>query len=96
MIKIPALKINQQGLDPDSKPVTLYITSMTLNQLKQLVKVDDWTPDTPLGYQRPVVDRRVKELSRYLEREQGIFPTSILLGTRELDSPPIEFTEGDS
>lgn len=56
----------------------------------EISKVDWWTPDQTDGYQRPLVSKRISEISWYLIKEEGVFPTSILLSIR---SPKVKFDE---
>jgi DGQHR domain-containing protein len=88
-MEVPALRITQQPNESEGAGVTLYVTAMTLTQMKPHVSVDTWSPSNPEGYQRPLVERRLREVSKYILEEQGIFPTSILVGTRPSDAPKI-------
>jgi DGQHR domain-containing protein len=90
MDRLPAIRISQQPAAEDAPPLTLFITSMTLEQLSRYAKVDMWTPANAEGYQRPLVERRLRDLAKYIQEEQGILPTSILVGTRPEDDPKIE------
>ena len=91
MDKICALRIVQKGLGQEgSDGLTLYIAAMTLAQLRNHAKVDMWSPSNSEGYQRPLVDRRLRELARYVQEEEGILPTSVLVGTRPDDQPQVE------
>ena len=96
MEKISALRIVQRGLEGEeeggSEGLTLYIAGMTLAQMSKYAKVDMWSPDNSEGYQRPLIDRRLRELAKYIQEEEGILPTSVLVGTRTGDEPRIEPT----
>ena len=76
--KIPALKIEQKG-------VTMFVTALPLGELRKHAKVDYWRPDNEEGYQRPLVDRRLAEVAKYVTAEQGVLPTSILACVRDND-----------
>lgn len=98
MEKVPALRIVQGGMGEDSASVTIYVTALTLGQLRNHAKVDKWTPDNEGGYQRPLEERRLRAVARYVVEDQGILPTSVLLGTRPQDSPsvrPVDFPSED-
>src|SRR4051812_29412357 len=97
-MQVPAMRIVQEGVTPGSA-VTIYVTAMTLEQMRSHVKVDQWSPSNPSGYQRPLVERRLREVAKYVLEEQGVFPTSILVGTRPQDQPRITasgFKEGEA
>jgi DGQHR domain-containing protein len=85
MDRIPALRITQGKPDGESRLITIFVTAMTLSQLQKYTDVDAWAPDNPEGYQRPVVERRLREIARYVLEGKGVLPTSILLGTRPLE-----------
>jgi len=63
---------------------------MTLSQLDKYTDIDAWSDNNPSGYQRPVVASRLKQIAKYVLEEQGVLPTSILLGTRPDDETPIQ------
>lgn len=88
MLRVPALRIEQKG-------VTLYVTAISYGELRKYAKVDYWRPDNTEGYQRPLVDRRLAEVSKYVQQEQGVLPTSILLCARDEDKVKITFEPGD-
>jgi len=91
MIQAQALRITQKGVGSQADTVRLYVTAITLGQLRNFVAVDRWSPDNPEGYQRPPIDRRLREVAKYILEEQGILPTSVLLGTRPEDPVPIQY-----
>ena len=90
MATIPAIKIKQGGLVPGGEPTVLYVTALSLSLLRKHMSVDRWSPSNPDGYQRPLVDRRLREIAKYVQEEQGVLPTSVLVGTRPEDLPRIE------
>ena len=86
-LELPAIKIAQIGWRTSSerKEVTLYITRMTARELidESIVKVDRWDANTnPEGYQRPLSEYRRRQILDYLLKEEGVFPTSVLLNVR--------------
>ena len=91
MESVPAIRMYQKGLGVEGDDeVTLYVGVMTLGQLRKHAKVDMWSPSNPDGYQRPLVDRRLRELARYVQEEQGVLPMSVLVGTRPDDEPTVQ------
>ena len=79
MFQIPALKIEQKG-------VAIFVTALPLGELRKHMRVDYWGPDNDEGYQRPLVDRRLSEVAKYVNEEEGVLPTSILVCVRHDDS----------
>ena len=75
MFSLLALHFRQNDFD-------LYATSMTTAQLATVCTVDRWNPSRDIAYQRPELRRRFTEIARYLQREEGVLPTSILLSAR--------------
>jgi DGQHR domain-containing protein len=86
MFKTPALRIQQKG-------VTQYVTAAPLRELRKHCRVDYYRPDNPKGYQRPLVDRRLAEVAKYVTDEAGVLPTSILVCAREEDPIKVAFEE---
>ena len=82
MDRIPALRISQGSPQEEGGKVTIFVTAMTLGQLQHYTNIDSWSPSNPDGYQRPVVERRLKEIAKYVLEDKGVLPTSVLLGTR--------------
>ena len=91
MTQVYALKITQRSADGEGEPVALYVTALSLKDLRLHTQVDRWSPANVEGYQRPPVDRRLRDVAKYVTEEYGILPTSVLLGTRSDDREPIEF-----
>jgi len=60
----------------------LYITIMKASDLLSYAKIDRWSENNPLGYQRPLLERRVAKATNYLLFEDKVFPTSILINVR--------------
>ena len=91
MDKVPAMRITQRGFGEGGEEISLLVTTLPLHRLKEYVSVDDWTPANKNGYQRPPVERRLREVAKYVEEEEGILPTSILLATRPGDEYHLQF-----
>jgi DGQHR domain-containing protein len=86
-VRIKAFSIKQRGARGD---VGIYVSSLPAIELIERHALDRWTPESTGGYQRlPAEGRFGKKrgsIERYLLRELGCFPTSILLNVRgELD-----------
>lgn len=89
MLEVPALKIQQRD-------VVLLVTALPLGELRKHAKVDLYRPDNPEGYQRPLVERRLAEIAKYIIEGDGILPTSILVCVREGDlNAPYYVADGD-
>ena len=82
-MRIKAFSIRQRGARGD---VAIYVSSMPAIELIERYELDRWTPESPGGYQRLPLEsrfgRRRGSIVRYLLRELGCFPTSILLNVR--------------
>lgn len=76
-----AFRIKQRGL-------VMYLTTMKAGDLLASYTIDRWGTDNPKGYQRALVPIRVRKAMNYLLKEEGVFPTSILVNVRG----KIEFT----
>ena len=88
MFQIPALRIRQKG-------TTMFVTALPLSELKKHVRVDHFGPENQEGYQRPLVERRLKEVAKYVTKEEAILPTSVLLCVRDDDlHPPVFQLDG--
>ena len=91
MEEISALRVLQKGLgETDTHGVEIYVTAMTLDQIMKYAKVDEWTTTNSDGYQRPRVQGRLRDLAKYILEDQGVLPTSVVVGTRPCDEPRIE------
>jgi len=82
-LQLDAFSITQRG---GLEGVDIYITVFKAKDIVDRYRIDRWTMDNPEGYQRMpsesrLMDRRGSPL-RYLVREWGCFPTSILLNIR--------------
>ena len=84
MIEVPALKLQQHD-------VALLVTALPLEELRKHAQVDYYQPDNPEGYQRPLVDRRLADIGKYVTDQGGVLPTSILVCVREGDPNPPRF-----
>ena len=78
MLEVPAIRIQQ-------KDMTMFVTVLSLAEIKKRASVDRWGPDNAEGYQRPPVERHVRDVAKYVTQEAAVLPTSILLCVRETD-----------
>ncbi|KPK45878.1 MAG: hypothetical protein AMJ77_06705 [Dehalococcoidia bacterium SM23_28_2] len=63
--------------------VNLYLTALPVYQLLQHCQVDYYREDNPRGYQRSLTKSRLKQVSSFIQHEEGILPISILLCIRQ-------------
>ena len=92
-MRVKAFKIRQWS--GSGNVVDLYVTTMRCDELLKRYAIDRWTPENPQGYQRmPDESRltgRIGSPVRYILRELGCFPTSILVSVRgEISFKPLE------
>jgi len=82
-LKIDAFKLSQGG---NRGLVDIYISVFRAGDIVHKCNIDRRTPSNPTGYQRFPSERRLSMIRgsavRYLIRELGCFPTSILLNVR--------------
>ena len=68
------------------KTTGFYVTSIPAIELIERCDIDRWTPGNTRGYQRQPKENRFKSrpgsIVRYLTKDQGCFPTSILINVR--------------
>ena len=82
-MRLKAFAIKQRG---GRTPFEIYVSVIPADQLIERCTIDRWAPENPEGYQRPLDERRLsmgrRSVVRYLMRELGCFPTSVLLNVR--------------
>jgi len=82
-MRIKAFSIKQRGAEGY---VGIYVSSLPAIEIVERHALDRWTPESTTGYQRlPAKSRFGKKrgsIDRYLLRELGCFPTSIVLNVR--------------
>jgi DGQHR domain-containing protein len=82
-LKIEAFKLSQWGTRGN---IDLYSCVLKARELVDHAKVDRWSPKNYGGYQRVPSERRLGlsrgAILRYLMRELGCFPSSVLLNVR--------------
>jgi DGQHR domain-containing protein len=77
-LKLTALRVRQNQEE-------FYLTVIPTGQLLSVSEIDRVDPDHPNGYQRPLIESRLKPVVRYLTKEEGVFPTSVLVNVRKED-----------
>jgi DGQHR domain-containing protein len=91
-LRIKAFSINQKG---GLEGISIFVSTMSALDLLERCSVDRWTTDNTKGYQRLPLVKRFSEgkgsIVRYLMKEIGCFPTSILLNVRG----ELSFEEGE-
>lgn len=82
-MRLNAFAIRQRGGRTNFE---IYVTVMPASALVERCVIDRWTPANTQGYQRLPDERRLGEgrgsAVRYLMKELGCFPTSVLLNVR--------------
>lgn len=73
--KVQAFKVMQ-------REVALFVTVFTAGELLSCARVDYWRQDNKDGYQRPLKERRLREVATYVCQNLGLLPTSVLLAVR--------------
>lgn len=84
LVDVVALRVNQQGK-------AMYFFSLKANTIHDLVSagkltVDKWKPDNQNGYQRDPIDSRYKKFGKFIAKQKGTSPLSILLSIRNRDA----------
>lgn len=80
-----ALRFRQKRPD-----VSLYSTVLTVTQLLERCRPDTYRHDNRQGYQRPLTPSRLRQVSSYLQQEEGVLPTSLLVCIRKPDQVAFE------
>jgi len=80
MYKIRAIRFRQRH---DGKPVYLYLAVQPAESVIARKTIEVYTADNPDGYQRRPEPPRVRAISRYVLRGEGMLPTALLLNIRE-------------
>jgi DGQHR domain-containing protein len=82
-MRLNAFAIRQRG---GRTQFEIYVSIMPAYQLIERCTIDRWTPGNTEGYQRLPDERRLSggrgSVVRYLMKELGCFPTSVLLNVR--------------
>jgi len=84
-MRVPCVKITQWGYGKGAGDTDIYIGSITVADLEKAT-LDRWTRENKQGYQRAPSEPRFGtgrgSIVRYLLKELGAFPTSILINIR--------------
>jgi len=95
MITLYGVRLNQKGY-------IVYLTSTTVEELKNWmdadrIRPDIWKRDVPDGYQREPDKKRFKKIADYLEGklriEETLFPNSVILNIRQKGTVDFESFE---
>jgi DGQHR domain-containing protein len=76
--RLPAIRFQQKG-------VPMYLAALPIQEL-DVCSVDKWEPRRIgpwKGYQRGLVQKKIRNLVRYLERDDAILPVAGLLNVRQ-------------
>jgi DGQHR domain-containing protein len=77
-MRVPAVRFQQKG-------VPMYLAALPIKEL-DFCSIDNWDPTRTgrwKGYQRGLVGKKIRNLARYLERDDSILPVAGLLNVRE-------------
>ena len=90
-MKIPALPFQQHGK-------RMYIGFLKASELSQYlkggkIKVDVWTPDNPMGYQRAHSKTRSRAFAKFISAKENISPLTLLLSVRN-NFDAIQYSNG--
>jgi DGQHR domain-containing protein len=77
-VRIKAFRIYQKG-------VPIYVSIIPAKDIVSVMRYDRFGMDNPNGYQRDLQPSRVEKALRFLLKEEGTFPTSVLLNYRSDD-----------
>ncbi|MEX0800395.1 MAG: DGQHR domain-containing protein [Dehalococcoidia bacterium] len=70
--------------------VNLYAAVFPLRDLLGRCRPDTYRHDRKQGYQRPLTQSRLRQVSSYMRHEEGVLPTSLLLCIRQPDRATFE------
>jgi DGQHR domain-containing protein len=98
-LQLPAVEISQES------EMKLYLTKLTVGQIKELIDNKQLVPDTynpdirvERGYQRTLDKNRMRKILNFLESKYKIvlhiMPTSIVLSARKSMTEPVKFNNG--
>jgi DGQHR domain-containing protein len=77
-LRVPAIRFQQKG-------VPMYLAALPIEEL-DICSIDRWEPRRTgrwKGYQRGLVQKKIRNLARYLERDDAILPAAGLLNVRQ-------------
>ncbi len=83
VLSIKAFGVVQKGVGEGQAESRLYVGVMKAGEILGRERVDTWSENNPEGYQRPLVPARTSDVVHYLTKEEGFFPTSVVLAVRE-------------
>lgn len=86
-----ALRFHQKRPD-----VNLYSTVLPLRELLGRSRPDTYRHDSRQGYQRPLTASRLRQVAAYMQQEEGVLPTSLLVCIRQPDRATFEPVGFDS
>lgn len=88
-LELKAVRVQQRD-------VTLILTVIPAGELLKRARVDMWEEGNPEGYQRALVDGRLRKVADYLMVEEGVLPTSVLVNVRDGDELKFKVTDKSS
>jgi DGQHR domain-containing protein len=67
----------------DGEPVDLYLGALPAVELLARTRIAVFDPETKEGYQRAATETRMREISRYIQKQEGMLPTAALVNIRQ-------------
>jgi DGQHR domain-containing protein len=81
VIRVECIRVQQEGLE-------FYAFVMHSRILREIAYVSRRDQDNPLGYQRYISEKRLKEVGEYIKKPKATFPNSIIVN---LDPTKVRF-----
>jgi DGQHR domain-containing protein len=60
----------------------LFLGVLSAEELVRVAEIDFFKPETKDGYQRTLVNKRVRDLAAYVSKQGGLLPTAVLVNVR--------------
>jgi DGQHR domain-containing protein len=79
---VPHLTVQKFTQRRNGKPVDLYLGAVRASEVIERSRVDIQSAENPKAYQRALQPSRVRSLARYVDRGDGLLPTSLGLNIR--------------
>ena len=88
-LRVPAIRFQQKG-------VPMYLAALPIDEL-DFCSMVQWDPKKTgkwKGYQRGLVQKKIRNLARYLERDDAILPVAGLLNLRKMGTVKFSGVQG--
>lgn len=77
--------MNLNAMHLHQKKDEFYLAVVPVAQLLERMAIDRVSPENKDGYQRPPIRGRLRAVAKYLDKEEGQFPTSVEVNIRSED-----------